>query len=166
MEEEKEVFVIDSDAKAEWALKKIRAAEEETDRLMALIVHEQMELEKKEKELMDKLEQDTGYLKHLLSEYMQTVKTKSTKTQSTYQLLSGKLVYKFPTMDYKRDEEKLLAWAESSQPELVKVKKSIDWAELKKKLVVTPSGAVATMDGEVIEAIQAEEKPGKFEVKF
>lgn len=164
-EEEKEVFVIDNDDKADWAIRKIKEAEDECSRLMSLIVHEHERLEQKEKELTEKLERDTSYLKHLLLEYMATVKTKATKTQETYQLLSGKLVKKFPTTDYKKDDERLLEWAKESAPEFVKVKESVDWAEMKKHVAIAGDGRVA-IDGEIVDCIRAEEKPGRLDIKF
>lgn len=167
--EEKEAFegfTIDNDDKAEWALKKIKEAEEEHDRLMALIVKAQAELEGKEKDLDKKLENETAYLKHLLGQYLDTVKTKDTKTQKSYQLLSGKLVKKLGGIEYVRDEEKLLEWAKDNRPLLVKTTFKTDWAALKKEIFVAPDGTVCTEDGEIIECIKAEAKPDTFDIKW
>lgn len=163
---EYEGFVIDNDNKAEWALRKIKEAEEEHDRIVNLINAQRTILNDKECELDDKLEHETSYLKHLLEQYMGTVKCKETKTQKSYQLLSGKLVHKLGGIEYKKDEDALLEWVKNNRPLLVKVKDSVDWAELKKELITAEDGTVITQDGEIIECITAEQKPDSFGIKW
>ena len=97
---------------------------------------------------------------------MNTVKCKETKTQRTYQLLSGKLVYKYGGTEWIKDEERLLAWAKVDDPELVKVKESVDWVTLKKRLTVTDKGDVVTDSGELLDFIKAEKKPDSMDIKF
>lgn len=159
-------FVIDNDSKAEWALKKIKAAQDEHDRLIALADEEEERLKVKRARIDSKLETDTSYLKYLLSKYIDTVTCKETKTQKSYQLLTGKVVRKYGGIDYKRDEEKLLAWTSLYKPEFVKVKSSVDWAGLKKQLTALDSGEVVTAEGEVLDCITAERQPDKIEIKF
>lgn len=159
-------FEIDSDTKAEWAIRKIKEAQEEHDRILALIDAEEDRLKERREKIAKKLDNDTGYLKLLLYSYMDMVKCKETKTQKSYQLLSGKLVYKYGGIDYQRDEEKLLDWTRLNKPEYVKVKSSVDWAGLKKELITNEDGSVCTADGEIIDAIHAERKPNTLEVKF
>ena len=85
-------FIIDNDSKAEWALKKIKAAQDEHDRLIALADEEEDRLKVKRAKIDSKLETDTSYLKFLLSKYIDTVTCKETKTQKSYQLLTGKKI--------------------------------------------------------------------------
>ena len=159
-------FVIDNDSKAEWAVRKIKEAQDEHDRISALITEEEQKLALRKEQIAKKLESDTSYLKYLLNNYMQTVTCKESKTQKTYQLLSGKLVYKYGGTEWIKDEDKLLAWAEVDDPELVKVKKSVDWASLKKRLSVTDNGEVVTESGELLDFIRTEKKPDGFDIKF
>lgn len=159
-------FEIDSDTKAEWAIRKIKEAQEEHDRILALIDAEEDRLKERREKIAKKLDNDTAYLKLLLFSYMDMVKCKETKTQKSYQLLSGKLVYKYGGIDYQRDEEKLLDWTRLNKPEYVKIKSSVDWAGLKKELTVTDKGEVIDGSGEILDFIQIERKPNKLEVKF
>lgn len=159
-------FEIDSDTKAEWAIRKVKEAQDEHDRLMALVEAEEERLKERRKQIDDKLNSDTSYLKWLLAMYMNSVKCKETKTQKSYQLLSGKLVYKYGGIDYQKDEEKLLAWVGLNRPEFVKVKSSVDWAGLKKELTVTEAGEVVTADGELLDFITTERKPNSMDIKF
>ena len=159
-------FVIDNDSKAEWAVRKIKEAQDEHDRISALIEAEEERLKERKEKNDKKLESDTSYLKYLLNNYMNTVKCKETKTQRTYQLLSGKLVYKYGGTEWIKDEERLLAWAKTDDPALVKVKESVDWVTLKKRLTVTDKGDVVTDSGELLDFIKAEKKPDSMDIKF
>lgn len=159
-------FAIDNDDKAEWALKKIKDAQAEHSRLTALIDKEEERL-RRAREAADKaLENGTSHLKFLLSCYMQTVKGKETKTQKSYQLLTGKLVYKYGGTEYVKDDEELLNWTALNKPEYIKTKSSVDWANLKKELIVTESGEVIDSSGEILECVRAEKKPDKLDIKF
>ena len=157
-------FTIDSDKKADWAIGKIKEEQENTNRLRQIAMSKIAELQNKIKELDERAERRTGNLKALLMDYMQTVKpTKQTKTQTQYELLSGKLVWKKQQPMYERDEAKLLAWAETTAPELVKVKKEVSWADLKKQADV--SGDKLLLDGEIIPGVTVVEREDVFEVQ-
>ena len=159
-------FCVDNDSKAEWAIKKIKEAQDEHDRLLALVIEEEQLLQAKKEQIDKRLDSDTAYLRSLLMAYMESVKCKETQTQKSYQLLTGKLIRKKGTIDYIRDEEKLLEWTKQNKPDLVKAKYSVDWSTLKKTLTVTPKGEVITDDGELLDCITTEVKPDKFEIKF
>ena len=64
---------------------------------------------------------------------------------------------------YERDEAKLLTWAEQTVPELVKVKKEVSWADLKKQADV--SGDKLLLDGEIIPGVTVVEREDVFEVQ-
>lgn len=165
-QEQAEGFVIDNDKKAEWALKEIKAAQAEHDRLERLIADSMAELDEKRKENDKQLERNTSFLKWALAEYMESVTCKETKTQKTYQLLTGKLVKKNPTLDYVRDDDTLLAWCNDNMPDAIKIKTSVDWQNLKPLLTVTDGGTVCTAAGEIVEGVSVEERPAKFDIKF
>ena len=164
---ENEGFVIDNDNKANWALKKIREATAEADRLKAIITAERDELAEKEKQINEKLDHETGYLKGLLYSYFETVEHKATKTQESYKLLDGSLVYKIPTRKItKPDDEALVAYLKQNAPELVKTVETPAWGEFKKALMVADDGTVVNSDtGEVLDFIGIEETAGSFDVK-
>ena len=157
-------FTIDSDKKADWAIGKIKEEQENTNRLRLIATSKIVELQSRIKELDERTERRTGNLKAMLMDYMQTVKpTKQAKTQTQYELLSGKLVWKKQQPMYERDEAALLAWAETTAPELVKVKKEVSWADLKKQADV--SGDKLLLDGEIIPGVTVVEREDVFEVQ-
>ena len=160
-----EQFQITDDKLAEWALKKVLEARKERDRLTALVEVERAVLDRKQERINKRFEKGIAYFLSLLGEYFQTVEHKKTKTQESYQLLSGKLVFKKPKMEYTPDNDKLLEWAKANAPEYVNTKESVAWGELKKKLEICGESAVFTDTGEIIDCVVVEEKPGVFDVK-
>lgn len=167
-QEEREAFVIDNDSKAEWAVRKIKEAADERDRLLDLIAMEECRIATEKEAIMMRYRNETGWMTNQLEHYMQTVKCKETKTTKTYQLLTGRLKIKKGGIDYKRDNESLLAWAKANRSELVKIKteESVDWATLKKSVELTDDGLIDTETGVAIEGVTAEQKPDTFEVEL
>lgn len=159
-------FIIDNDSKADWAVRTIREAQAERDRLLALAEQRIAELTEQMEGIRERCIRNTEHLMQQLGQYMGMVKTKQTKTQETYQLLSGKLVHKYGGYDYKRDDQQVIAWCMANgRGSMVKVKEELDWAELKKTLTVQDDMAV-TEDGEIIPGIVVEHKPDRFDIKF
>ena len=167
MEELNEGFVVDNDKKAEYCIKKIKAAQAEHDRLMELVNAEIEELNLKALELDNKLESETGYFKALLYNYFETVEHKETKTQESYKLRSGSLVFKKPAVSIvKPDNDQLVAYLQSiDREDLIETKMTAAWGEYKKTLTIADDGQVVSEDGEVLDFIQTEEKAGEFNVK-
>lgn len=164
MDQSEEKFVIDNDKKAEWALEQIKEKEEECTRLINLALEKIQDLNMQIVELNNKCANETGYYKGLLAEYFNTVPHKETKTQESYQLLSGKLVYKKPSVKINHDDEKLIEWL--SETEYVETKQTIKWGEYKKNLTVQGNDVIDVETGEVVEACTVEEVPASFEIKF
>lgn len=156
-------FRITDDSTADWAIEKINEARAERDRLLSLVEEKMEQLEEKRKLYIENFETNTCYLRGKLMDYFMTVKTHDTKTMKKYKLVSGTLVLKKQQSLYERDETALLAWAETTAPELVKVKKEISWADLKKRADV--SGGSLLLDGEIIHGVTVIEREDVFEVQ-
>ncbi|MCD8190705.1 MAG: host-nuclease inhibitor Gam family protein [Clostridiales bacterium] len=156
---------IDSDSKADWALRKIAEAEEEYNRLAELADQRIAELKARKDAEATRRDNAVEPLKAALQEYFQTVKPSTdTKTQTTYRLLSGTLVQKKPSVKMSMDSDKLAEWLMSEgREEYLKV--SPVWGELKKKLVATGGGAAFADTGEMVEGVTSEEVPGEFQIK-
>lgn len=160
-----ENFKITDDKTADWAVGQIAVREAERDRLIKLANDEIADLVSKCRELETKCDNDTAYLRSCLIEYFNTVPHKETKTQESYDLLKGKLVFKKPTIKINHDDEKLIEWL--AETEYVETKKSLKWGEYKKNLTVNDDGVVIdTETGEVVEACTVEEVPASFSIKF
>ncbi|NCB36708.1 MAG: hypothetical protein EOM58_11785, partial [Clostridia bacterium] len=149
--EESGEFRITDDVMADWAVEKINAARAERDRLVSLVQEKMEQLQEKRQLYITNYEESTSYLREKLMDYFMTVKTQDTKTMKKYKLVSGTLVLKRQQPVYERDEGALLAWAETTAPELVKVKKEVSWVDLKKQADV--NGDRLLLDGEIIPGV-------------
>ena len=155
--EEKKEFVIDNDLKADWALKIIHKEQAENDRLVKTIDDEIEMLEFKKKKIKDSLEGEIGFLKGKLHEYFNSgsIQPRELKTCYKYNLPSGDLVLNKVAIKYERNDEKIIQWlTDNNKMEYIKVKPSVDWAELKKTDFV-----------DEIDGITKLEVPMNFEVK-
>ena len=167
-EKQKEEFKIENDSAAEWALERIHDSIEEADRLLQLIDEKVNELMEKKKKINDGLDGSIRYLKGLLEGYFRSgLKTKDTKTQKSYKLLSGTLVMKKPAIKYERDEKALLTWLhDAGKEEFVDVVEKPKWSEFKKTLVFDEDTVYDPDTGVIVDGITAVVEPEKFEVKF
>ena len=167
-EEQQDGFKIDSDSKAEWAVKRIKEAEREQNRLLALVDEERAELDVREKEILDNYARKTDGLKALLEEYLRAQYAKDeareTNTQITYQLLSGKLVYKKSGLELKQNADVLVNWCKEHLPDAVKVTYTPKWAEIKKNIKVVDGVPVYAPTGEVVDGVEEAYVASKFNV--
>ena len=165
-EEAEKSFSITDDNTADWALKKIAEERKELERLKAIAQQQVEEIELKIKHLEETTERKTAFLKGCLAQYFETVPHKATKTQETYKLLSGSLVFKLPKQNLVKDDTKLLNYLhENGMEEYIKTEEKPIWAEFKKTLSIVDGKVIDTSTGEVVEAVKAEETAGVFDVK-
>ena len=164
-----EGFVIDDDNKADWALKKIKEEKIQTDRLKAIALNQIVELQNKMVELDNEYDRKTSFLKEQLKNYFASIDEgkKETKTQYSYRLLSGTLVFKKPSKKInKTDDEAVIEYlAESGRDEFIKISASVNWAEFKKQLEITDNGVVDKETGAVVTGIEIEDVPETFDIK-
>lgn len=167
-EEQQDGFKIDSDSKAEWAVKRIKEAEREQNRLLALVDEERADLDVREKEIIDNYAKKTDGLKALLEEYLRAQYAKEeareTNTQITYQLLSGKLVYKKSGLELRQNADVLVNWCKEHLPDAVKVTYTPKWAEIKKNIKVVDGIPVYAPTGEVVDGVEEAYVESKFNV--
>lgn len=155
---EQEDYVIDTDAKAQWALDKIREARADRDAWVKWY-------EDKISEIKAQTDFNTMNLERMLAEYFATVPHKKTKTQESYPLKGGKLILKTQNPEFKRDDKTVIDWLkENKMPEFVKTKEELAWADLKAATAIF-DGHIVTEDGEIIPGIDVVEREAKFIVE-
>lgn len=162
--EVREQFEITDDSTAEWALKKIIEAKKERQRLLDLVDAEKQNLDIKKEQINKRYETDTGFLLSKLNTYLDTVDRKKTKTQETYQLLSGKLVRKFAKQKLVPNKEALLEWCKQNAPEYVKHTEEAMWGEVKGKFSIIDGAVICSDTGELVSCVGVEETPTTFDV--
>lgn len=145
-----EGFVIENDMQAEWAMKRIQEAQQERERMAA---HYKSQLEAIDRQTADRVE----HLICLLADYFERVPHRATKTGiEKYKLPSGELERKPAGIDYRRDDDALLAWCRENHPDWVRVKEEPSWEEIKKQIMA---------DGILPDGVMPVETPAKFNVK-
>lgn len=148
---EPEKFVIDSDTKAIWAIKKIREAKSETEQLVSFY---KKQIEKAEAENKFRIDNLTA----MLETYAETLPLKETKTQRSYSLPGAKLVFKKPHAVIQHDDERIIrALKDQGRTEFIKTVEKLDWASLKKAFTET---------GETVDGISIDYAPEAFDVRF
>ena len=156
--ERDEAFVIDSDAKALWALEQIKKARADRDFWVEWYAQ-------KTKEIKEQTDFNTMNLEARLAEYFATVPHKSTKTQESYSLPGGKLILKKQNPEYKRDDKAVIEWLKKNYDgQFIKVTEALDWAGLKGK-TEDFEGNIVTEDGEIIPGIEVIYREPKFVVE-
>ncbi len=165
-EEQKENWHINDDLEADWAIDKIRDARAEYNRFEMVAKAKIRQIEEALAKKRIAMEYEAGFFESKLRVYLDKAKAKETKTQKTYSLPSGKLKLKYQNPEYQRDEEQLLVYLENNKmSEYIKIKKSCDWAELKKLTKQIDNKVVNVETGEIIPGIALVERPPKFEVE-
>lgn len=165
-EDEREGFSINDDNVADWALRKIAEERAELDRLTSIATQQIEELQLKIKHLEEVAERKTAFLKGCLAQYFQTVPHKATKTQESYKLLSGSLVFKLPKQSMVKDDAELIEhFRQNGLQEYIKTEEKPIWGEYKKNLAIVDGKVIDTTTGEIVDAVRVEEAPGVFDVK-
>ena len=144
-------WVCDSDAKAEWCMKKINEARSDRDRMVAWYKNAIATIERQ-------TDCNTYNLEQKLLEYFKTVPHKNTKTEESYTFPGGKLMMKKQQPEFKLDEDTVIAWLKKSKNErFVKVKETLDWAALKAACGVANgqliAGETVNEDGEIVQVV-------------
>lgn len=156
-------FVIDTPAKADWAVKTIKEAKERYNLYMEALDEHKREIKEKEVWAQQNYEKETQYLFGLLSEYMETLPCKHRKTQKSFTFPSGKVIKKAPKYFLDYDEDKLLeAYANT---DFVETTKKLKWGKLKQIFTVADEKIIDTETGEIVEGVYIQQIPEKIDIK-
>ena len=164
-EPEEERYRITSDGEADRWIERIQDARAEHDRFVAACQERIAEFDTRIKAADEECEKEVAFALGVLREYFDTVPHKTTKTQESYSLPSGKLVFKRPTIAPRIDEQALFDWVKGNAPDYVQTTQKTKWGELKKQLVLKGDKYVFTETGEVVPGLTPEQTEGGFDVK-
>lgn len=160
VQEEYQGFQITDDAKAEWAVRKIKEAMSDTAKWKAHFDAQLAGIQKSNDLTID-------FMKGLLASYFATVPHKKTDTQEKYTLPSAVLVRKHQAPDFQRDAEKLLAYLDKQKmDDYINVVRTPKWDELKPLTTVDGESVVITETGEIVDGVKAVARPDKFDVQI
>ena len=165
-EPEEERYHITSDGEADRWIERIQDARAEHDRFVAACAERIAEFEARIKAADDECVKEVAFALGVLREYFDTVPHKTTKTQESYSLPSGKLVFKRPAIAPRIDEQTLFDWVKGNAPDYVQTTQKTKWGELKKLLSIVGEVAMITETGGIVEGVNVTDEPAAFSVKF
>lgn len=147
---------IETDQEAEELILQIREHEVERKRLKDVCQKQIDKYMDKMAEIDATFDEESKIPLIMLGEFSKAKANKITKTQKSYALPSGTLMWKKRNPEYKRNESSLIKWAEIYVKKYVKVvsTKKLDWAGMKKDVVLDDDNkllGILTEDGELVE---------------
>ena len=159
-ENERPAFKITDDCKAQWAIRKIREAEQSKE-MWAYHYQEQL------RKLQESLDGDIAYLTFLLETYFDTCPKRTTPTQEKYALPDADLIRKTMTPTYKYDDQQLVEYLKNAgRQNMIKTVEKPMWADFKPFTRVVDGTLVDTETGEIVSAVMVTENPPVFQVKL
>lgn len=177
-EEEYQDFTIADAKMADWAIDKIA---DERKRTRFFIECAKEEIEKLQNQIKDaeaKCDRATSFLSSKLGEFLERedVPKKETKTQLSVTLPAGKIIKKLPKIEYtmsdggsvtkSKDFADFVTEVKAINPDFVKTKEEVDWANFKKTLTTDGEGGVIVKEsGEYIDSLVATETLPSIEIK-
>ena len=155
-----EKFMIANDMQADWAIKKIAEAREDAAKWARFYDEQKSKAKQSASETED-------YFMHLLKDYFEAVPRKVTKTQESYSLPRGRLIYKKMPDKYIRDEDKLLQYFKNNNySEFIKTIEMTVWGEFKNNAEITGNQILDKRTGEIVDGVTVEDGGHAFTITF
>jgi len=146
----REPFVVDDDSKADWAMRKLAVIRRKQAENQAIYDRELQRVQEWLQKVNTALERDAEWFEANLRPYALVQRSEGRKSvvlpHGTIKTVAGR-----PKIEIESQEE-LLAWAEKSLPEAVRIKKDIDKTVLKD--LITEEGQVISTQGEIVPAVK------------
>jgi hypothetical protein len=156
----REAFVIDDDSKADWAMRKLASIRRKQADNKAIYDREVQRVAEWLEKVNTDLERDAEWFESNLKPYALTERSNGRKSvvlpHGTIKTTAGR-----PKIEIENEVE-FLAWAEKSEPELIRVKKEIDKKVL--NTLLTDSGDVISTQGEIVPSVRV--TPAETSVSF
>ena len=147
----REPFVVDDDSKADWAMRKLASIRRKQLDNKAIFDREINRVAEWLEKVNTDLERDAEWFESNLKPYALTERYNGRKSlvlpHGTIKTMEGR-----PKIEIENELE-FLAWAETSQPELIRIKKEIDKKFL--NTLLTDSGDVISTQGEIVPLVRA-----------
>jgi phage host-nuclease inhibitor protein Gam len=156
----REPFVVDDDSKADWAMRKLASIRRKQSENKAIFDRELQRVSEWLEKVNTALERDAEWFEANLRPYALLQRSEGRKSvvlpHGTIKTTAGRPKFEI------ENEEQFIAWAETSAPELVRIKKEID----KKALGALNQDAdkVISTQGEIVPAVKV--VPAEVSISF
>ncbi|AUN10645.1 host-nuclease inhibitor Gam family protein [Clostridium botulinum] len=150
--EKAQVSVIGNDTHADEKIQEIKELEEEKTRIEMIAKNRIAAIKEQLRIKTEKINNEIDFNKEQLMAYTRNLKMKETKTQKSYNLLSGKLVIKKSKINLNHDDTKILEHLLNAKDETyIKKEPKLKWGEMKKDLEVKDNQIVNKATGEILD---------------
>lgn len=157
---ENEGFVVDTDQKADWAIRKLAAVRKKQTENEAIYNAEVLRITEWLSTVNTALQRDALYFEAVLRPYALTQRSEGRKSitlpHGTLKTTAGQ-----PRIEF-NDESKFIEWASKNEPTLLRVKTEVDKTAL--KALITEEGVVISTQGEIVPEVKV--VPAETSVKF
>jgi hypothetical protein len=157
---ENEGFVVDTDQKADWAIRKLAVIRRKQAENKAIYDAEVLRITEWLSTVNTALDRDALYFEAVLTPYALLQRSEGRKTvtlpHGTLKTTAGQ-----PKIEF-NDESKFIEWAKVNDPTLLKIKTDVDKTAL--KALITEEGVVISTQGEIIPEVTV--IPAETSVKF
>lgn len=168
-EPEEQRFTIDTEEKADWAIRKIVKLQKKIDDAKRLANERKQQIE----EWLESIESENQRsIEHFQAIIRPWAEQQLDGKKKTVKLPSGTVSFRksqpkffIGGVNVDKKNSVLLEYVKQNAPTFVKVEETADWTKFKETLIVTESGAVITQDGEVLTFMAALEQPDTISVK-
>lgn len=146
----REAFIVDDDAKADWAMRKLAHIRKKQAENQAIHDRELQRVQEWLSKVNTALESDALYFEAILRPYALLQRSEGRKSvvlpHGTIKTTAGRAKVEIESPD------EFLKWAETALPEAIRIKKEIDKTVLKD--LITETGQVISTQGEIIPAVK------------
>jgi len=157
---ENEGFVVDTDQKADWAIRKLAVIRRKQEENRDIFKAEHDRITEWLATVNTALDRDALYFEAILTPYALLQRSEGRKTvnlpHGTLRTTAGQ-----PKVEFK-DESAFIEWAKTNDPTLLKIKTDIDKNAV--KALITEEGVVISTQGEIIPDVEV--IPAETSVKF
>lgn len=167
-DEERQTFSIDNLELLTWAFKKLSSIDAEIEDKTNVARYEKDKIDKWLNSVTEPLEHSKSFFEAKIKEYHEqilldnpqkkTISTPYGKVKSTRK----------KAQPIKSNEEELMEYVILNEPDLLKIKKEVNWSELKKKIHITEADEgliIVDENGQIVSGVSVEEEKVIFKVE-
>lgn len=148
-------FTIDDDGKADWAIRKIAQAQQRMAEREQFVQVEVDRLKDWKQKANDADQRSIAYMTDLLQSYFDQLRNSGALgKKKSYKLPHGALKVRTKNVQYAKNDDVLMTWAEENRPEIIERKPSIKWGVLKADLEIREQAIVDKDTGKVLDGVQ------------
>ncbi|MGV3043450.1 host-nuclease inhibitor Gam family protein [Staphylococcus rostri] len=165
IEQRDEGFKVRDLSSANWVFKKLDAIYSKEKEIQGLAHQEVERIKEWESRELEKLEDNKGYLEHLVIEYFKEEREKDAKFKLSTPF--GKVSSRIGAKVLQMSNEQLIIdqLEERGLTDFVKTTKKLNQADIKKHFNVTDSGDLIDENGEPLDGVKLVRKPTSYTVK-